>query len=116
MGEFEDGSTVVFDNVVTDEEGKIILVNETKFNNAKLSPQQERFFRGGESVLLKGKNSANENVNLNGRLVNPNKVPLQERRVDPSELEVRIFIDGDQNLILDMKRLNLRLLNSVNTG
>lgn len=111
-GEFEDGSTVRFDNVVLDEEGKVILVNETKYNNAKLSSQQKRFFKGGESVLLKGKNAEG----ASGTLVNPNKTQIQERRVSPDELEVRIYINDKGDLILDINNVEIKLLSSTYAG
>lgn len=111
-GVFEDGSYVIFDNVVLDEEGKVILVNETKFNNAKLSAQQRRFFENGESVKLVGKNAGT----AKDKRVDPNEVPIRETRVVPGEIEVRIFIDSESNLILDLENLELRFINFTYSG
>lgn len=50
---FESGSAVVFDNVVV-ENGKVLLINETKAGGAKLSTGQNAFFKLGEAATFVG--------------------------------------------------------------
>ncbi|MDG5490633.1 hypothetical protein [Psychroserpens sp. SPM9] len=83
-GKFEDGTKVRFDNVVVDPKtGKIKLVNETKTGNAKLSKQQERFFNGGESVELVGKNAGG----VKGQTISNSTTQTRATTVDRKLLE-----------------------------
>lgn len=67
---FDDGTRVVFDNVVV--EGKeISLISETKASvngvSFRLSPQQERFFIRGEKVTFVGERA--EQLSIKGRSI-----------------------------------------------
>ena len=74
---FKDGKKVVFDNVVH-KDGKL-LINETKANGAKLSKNQQRFFKGGESVTFVGEKA--EEAKVFGRTINANTVETSITRV-----------------------------------
>lgn len=114
MGQFEDGTKVVFDNIVLDENGNIVLVNETKYNEAKLSKQQKRFFEKKESVTLIGKNATEGGID--GRVVDPNTVPTKKTTVEPDQIEARLYIDEELNLIYGLDNLEIRFIKISKTG
>ncbi|MGV0923460.1 RHS repeat domain-containing protein [Empedobacter tilapiae] len=75
-GKFEDGSKTVFDNVVIDSKtGKVKQTNETKSGNAQQTNQQKRY-RNGESVELRGKNAGS----AKGQKIDVKNTPDRETR------------------------------------
>jgi hypothetical protein len=81
-GRFDDGSKVVFDNVLVDRTtGAVKLVNETKTGKAPLSGQQKRFFENSESVTLVGGNARN----AKGQNINAATTDISKTRIDFSE-------------------------------
>ncbi|WP_448105212.1 hypothetical protein [Pedobacter panaciterrae] len=83
-GKFSDGTTTKFDNIVVDSKtGKVKLVNETKTGNAKLSKQQKRYHKDGESVELTGGNAKD----AAGTTVNKNSTNTRVSRVKKEDIK-----------------------------
>jgi hypothetical protein len=78
-GKFEDGTRTVFDDVIKDEAGNVVLTNETKTGNGSYTGQQQRY-RDGESVTLTGKNAED----LKGTTISVNDTPDRFSQVDLS--------------------------------
>lgn len=80
---FEDGSKIVFDNVVV-KNGKIVYIGETKSGKATLSAQQKRFFENGESVKFVGDKA--DMIKIKGEKVDKSSVETKVERVTVEEL------------------------------
>ena len=81
-GTYEDGSTTIFDNVVIDSDGNVILTNETKTGDAGYSDQQQRY-RNGEPVQLTGDNAGA----AAGRVINNNNTQDRLTRVSDERIK-----------------------------
>jgi len=108
QGKFKDGKRVIFDFLVVDKEtGDIIEIVESKANGAKLSPNQKRFFEGGESLELMGKRA--QEAGLIGDKKNPKKVELSTTKVKSSIVKSKVNKFTGKTKVLGKKSFFKRL-------